>query len=97
MDLCGRTIVGFSIADHMKKSLVINALNQAIGRTKAGKGLLVHSDRSIKYASRAYQEVLKTHGFRCSMSRRGNCWNNAPMDGIFLGQIEARMAIRTSV
>lgn len=48
MDLCGRAIVGFSMAEHMKKSLVINALNQAIGRTKAGKGLLVHSDRGVQ-------------------------------------------------
>jgi putative transposase len=48
MDLYGRTIVGFSMAEHMRKSLVIAALNQAIGRTKAGKGLLVHSDRGIQ-------------------------------------------------
>ena len=59
MDLCGRTIVGFSMADHMRKSLVIDSLIQAIGRTKACEGVLVHSDRGVQYASYAYQEVLK--------------------------------------
>jgi len=87
MDLCGRTIVGFSMADHMRKSLVIAALNQAVGRTKAGKGLLVHSDRGIQYASHAYQDVLKKNGFKCSMSRRGNCWDNAPMES-FWGKLK---------
>lgn len=69
MDLCGRTIVGFSMANHMRKTLLINALTQAIGRTKAGEGLLVHSDRGVQYASHAYQEVFKKNGFKCSMSR----------------------------
>jgi len=87
MGLCGRTIVGFSMADHMRKSLVINALNQAIGRTKAGEGLLAHSDRGVQYASHAYQEVLKKNGFKCSMSRRGNCWDNAPMES-FWGKLK---------
>lgn len=87
MDLYGRTIVGFSMADHMRKSLVIAALNQAVDRTKAGKGLLVHSDRGIQYASHAYQDVLKKNGFKCSMSRRGNCWDNAPMES-FWGKLK---------
>lgn len=56
MDLCGRSIVGFSMAEHMRKTLVIDALKQAIGRTKAGTGLLVHSDRGVQYAS----QLIKT-------------------------------------
>ena len=87
MDLCGRTIVGFSMADHMRKSLVINALNQAIGRTKVGEGPLVHSDRGVQHASHTYQEVLKKNGFTCSVSRRGNCWDNAPMES-FWGKLK---------
>lgn len=87
MDLCGRAIVGFSMAEHMRKSLVIAALQQAIGRTSAGKGLLVHSDRGVQYASHAYQNVLKKNGFKCSMSRRGNCWDNAPMES-FWGKLK---------
>ena len=87
MDLCGRTIVGFSMADHMRKSLVIHALTQAIGRTNAGEGLLVHSDRGVQYASNAYQEVLRKNGFKCSMSRRANCWDNAPMES-FWGKLK---------
>ena len=71
----------------MRKSLVISALNQAIGRTKAGEGLLVHSDRGVQYASHAYQEVLKKNGYKCSMSRRGNCWDNAPMES-FWGKLK---------
>ena len=87
MDLCGRTIVGLSMAEHMRKSLVISALNQAIGRTQAGEGLLVHSDRGVQYASHAYQKVLKKNGYKCSMSRRGNCWDNAPMES-FWGKLK---------
>lgn len=87
MDLCGRTIVGFAMAEHMRKSLVIDALKQAVGRTKAKEGLLVHSDRGVQYACHAYQDVLKENGFICSMSRRGNCWDNAPMES-FWGKLK---------
>ncbi|XEQ91489.1 IS3 family transposase ISCce4 [Sporomusa carbonis] len=80
MDLCGRAIVGFAMAEHMKKSIVIDALNQAIGRTDAKQGVLVHSDRGIQYASKEYQAVLKKNQFICSMSRKGNCYDTAPMD-----------------
>lgn len=106
MDLCGRAIVGFSMAEHMKKSLVIKALNQAIGRTGAKEGLLVHSDRGVQYASLEYQKLLKKNGFICSMSRKGNCYDNAPMESFwgklkqewlygrrFKTRIEAKIAI----
>ena len=87
MDLCGRTIVGFSMASHMRKSLVISALKQAIARSKAGEGLLAHSDRGTQYASHNYQKLLKKNGFKFSMSRRGNCWDNAPMES-FWGKLK---------
>lgn len=59
MDLCGRAIVGFSMTEHMRKTLVIGELTQAIGKTR----LPVHSDRGIQYASQACQDVLKKNGF----------------------------------
>ena len=106
MDLYGRAIVGFSMADHMRKSLVIKALNQAIGRTGAMKGLLVHSDQGVQYASKEYQTILTENGFICSMSRKGNCYDNAPMESFwgklkqewlygkrFKSRLEAKVAI----
>lgn len=87
MDLCGRAIVGFAMADHMRKSLVINALNQAIDRTGAKEGLLVHSDRGVQYASHEYQSILQKNKFICSMSRKGNCYDNAPMES-FWGKLK---------
>ena len=87
MDLCGRTIVGWSMAEHMRTELVENALKHAIGRTHAKAGLLVHSDRGVQYASKSYQELLRKHGFSCSMSRKGNCYDNAPMES-FWGKLK---------
>jgi putative transposase len=87
MDLYGRAIVGFSMDDHMRKSLVIKALNQAIGRTGAREGLLIHSDRGVQYASKEYQRILKKNEFICSMSRKGNCYDNAPMES-FWGKLK---------
>ncbi|GBF31958.1 mobile element protein [Desulfocucumis palustris] len=75
MDLYGRTILGFSMAEHIKKSLVIEVLNQAIGRTGAKGELLVHSDRGVQYASKEYPAILNKNKFICSMSRRGNCYD----------------------
>jgi putative transposase len=83
LDLFSRRIVGWSMDKRMKKSLVIDALMMAIGRRNPQSGLLVHSDRGSQYASHDYQQILKKHGFICSMSRRGNCWDNAPMESFF--------------
>lgn len=87
MDLYGRALVGFAMDDHMRKSLVIQALNQAIGRTGAKEGLLVHSDRGVQYASKEYQSLLKEKHYICSMSRKGNCYDNAPMES-FWGKLK---------
>ena len=87
MDLFGRVMVGFSMVKHMKKSLVIDALRQAIGRTGAGKGLIVHSDRGVQYASKEYQAILTKNNYICSMSRKGNCYDNAPIES-FWGKLK---------
>jgi transposase InsO family protein len=87
MDLHGRKLVGWSMDNRMKFELVSAALKQAIGRTGANAGLMVHSDRGVQYASREYQQLLGKHGFICSMSRKGNCYDNAPMES-FWGKLK---------
>lgn len=87
MDLYGRRLVGWSMSNHMRTELIIAALNQAVGRTGAKPGLIVHSDRGIQYASYEYQNLLKKYGFVCSMSRKGNCYDNAPMES-FWGKLK---------
>jgi len=83
LDLCSRRIVGWSMDRRMKRGLVINALNMAIGRRHPQPGLLHHSDRGSQYASKEYQNLLKKNGFITSMSRKGNCWDNAPTESFF--------------
>lgn len=87
MDLHGRKLVGWAMDSRMKTELVSAALKQAIGRTGARAGLMVHSDRGVQYASRDYQKLLERHGFICSMSRKGNCYDNAPMES-FWGKLK---------
>ena len=83
LDLYGREIAGWSMGARMTKELVINALRQAKGRRGAPKGILIHSDRGSQYCSKDYQQELKEDDFICSMSRKGNCWDNAPMESFF--------------
>lgn len=80
MDLFGRKLVGWAMDRQMKTELVSSALKQTIGRTGAKEVLLVHSDRGVQYASKEHQQLLTRHGFICSMSRKGNCYDNAPME-----------------
>ena len=87
MDLYGREIVGWAMGERMKKDLVIRCMKQAIGRRGNPKGVLAHSDRGSQYCSKDYQKLLKKHGFTCSMSRKGNCWDNAPMES-FWGKLK---------
>lgn len=84
MDLFSRRIVGWAMASHMKTSLVSNALKMALQQRNPPRGLLLHSDRGSQYASHDYQKLLKAHGVVCSMSRKGNCWDNSPMERFFL-------------
>ena len=83
LDLCSRKIVGWSMADHMETGLVSDALKMAIARRSPGAGLLHHSDRGSQYASEDYQQALEARGMICSMSGRGECWDNACMESFW--------------
>ncbi len=82
-DVATRQIVGWSMADHLKAGLCVDALVMAIQRHHPPPGLLHHSDRGVQYASEPYRAVLERHGITQSMSRRGNCLDNAPMESFF--------------
>jgi putative transposase len=82
-DLYSRRVVGWSMAGHMESRLVVDALEMAVQNRLPGEGLLAHSDRGSQYASEHYQGLLGKHGIECSMSRRANCWDNAPMESFF--------------
>ena len=76
IDLYSRQVVGWSMAEHMRSKLVNDALLMAVWKRKPDKGLLWHTDRGSQYASESHRALLKQHGIRQSMSRKGNCWDN---------------------
>jgi len=84
LDLFSRKIVGWAMAPNMPAELACSALQMAITQRKPPAGLLVHSDRGSQYASELHRALLKRHGLRASMSRKGNCWDNAVMERFFL-------------
>lgn len=84
MDLYSRKIIGWAMSAAMHTELVSRALLMAIGQRQPAAGLILHSDRGSQYASHEYQGLLKQHGIICSMSRKGNCWDNAVMERFFL-------------
>ena len=84
MDLHSRKIIGWAMSPAMPAALVCQALQMAIGQRQPTAGLMLHSDRGGQYASHEYQALLKQHGIICSMSRKGNCWDNAVMERFFL-------------
>ncbi len=83
MDLCSRKIVGWATADHLKTSLVEQALQRALHSRRPPRGLLHHSDRGCQYASDQYRQLLHSHGLLPSMSAAGNCYDNAAMESFF--------------
>ena len=83
IDLFSRKVVGWSMGSRMKAQLVCDALNMAIWQRKPKAGLIVHSDRGSQYASKVYRGLLKQHKFTGSMSRLGNCWDNAVAESFF--------------
>lgn len=83
MDLYTRMIVGWSMDSRMTRELVMNALRMAHFRRKPAAGVLHHSDRGSQYCSGDYQALLAGYGMIASMSRKGNCWDNAPMESFF--------------
>ena len=87
LDLHGREPVGWAMGERMTKELVINCFNQAKTRRGDLHGLLCHSDRGSQYCSKDYQKLLMKAGVVCSMSRKGNCWDNAPMES-FWGKLK---------
>lgn len=83
MDLFSRRIVGWSMSSQMTSQLVADALLMAIWRRGPVKALLHHSDQGSQYSSEQFQRLLKEHGITCSMSRSGDCWDNAAMESFF--------------
>jgi len=83
IDLFSRRVVGWATANHMRTSLVLSALHMALGRRLPNAGLVHHSDRGTQYASTIYREALAELDIVCSMSRRGNCWDNAVSESFF--------------
>jgi transposase InsO family protein len=82
-DLYSRKIVGWSMSERIDSRLVVDALEVAVAARLPGEGLVAHSDRGGQYASEHYRRLLAGHGIVCSMSRRANCWDNAPMESFF--------------
>jgi len=83
LDLFNREVVGWSIKPRMMADIVIDALTMAWFRKRPSPGLIHHSDRGSQYASHAFQSRLKEYDMVCSMSRKGNCWDNAPTESFF--------------
>ena len=90
LDLFSRTVVGWSMNRRMTRHLVMNALTMALKRRHPARGLIHHSDRGSQYASSDFQELLNKHGIRCSMSRKGDCWDNAPVES-FIGTLKQEL------
>ena len=104
LDLFNREVVGWSLKPCMTADLVTDALTMGWFRRKPAKGLIHHSDRGSQYASKAFQGKLKKYGMSCSMSRKGNCWDNAPTESwfgsfknerVYGERIETRAAMKT--
>lgn len=83
VDLYSRAVIGWSMSSRMKSELVSGAMQMAIQMRRPAAGLLVHSDQGSQYGSDEYQRLLKKHEMVCSMSRRGNCWDNAVAESFF--------------
>lgn len=83
LDLFSRKVVGWALDTHMRESLILDAFTMAVARRDLKDNALIHSDRGVQYRGNEYQDVLQAHGVRCSMSRKGNCWDNAVMESFF--------------
>jgi len=83
IDLCLRKVVGWSMSSRMKSQLVCDALKMATWQRQPKAGLIHHSDRGSQYASKAFRKLLRINGFKGSMSRKGDCWDNAVVESFF--------------
>jgi putative transposase len=91
LDIGTRKVIGWDISPSMEQDLVLRALRNAVGERRPGPGLVHHSDRGVQYTSDDYQALLQHHGMVCSMSRKGNCWDNAVVESFF-GSLKREMA-----
>ena len=83
LDMHSRKIVGWSMRETLHTQIALDALNMAVARQRPPPGLIHHSDRGIQYAAEAYRQALAASGITPSMSRKGDCWDNAPMESFF--------------
>lgn len=83
IDLWSRRVVGYATSRFIDRHLVLDALRMAVGLRGKHPGLIAHTDRGSQYASDDYQTALRAAGFVCSMSRKGDCWDNAPAESFF--------------
>lgn len=83
LDVYSRRVIGWVVDESLHAEPICRALIEATARRQPGPGLLVHSDRGVQYAGEHFQRLLRQHGFVSSMSRKGNCWDNAPMESFF--------------
>jgi putative transposase len=83
LDLCSRAVVGWSMADHMRAELVNQALLMALCQRQPAVGLIMHTDRGSQYGADSYRQLLTQHAIQPSMSRKGNCWDNAVAESFF--------------
>jgi putative transposase len=83
LDLFSRRVVGWAVSERLERAVTLDALQMALSDRQPPQGLLHHSDRGSQYASHEYQQRLAAHGVRSSMSRKGNCWDNAVAESFF--------------
>ncbi len=83
IDLFNREVVGWSMGDKIDRHLVINATRMAVWKQKPAPGLIFHSDRGSQYCSKDFRDYISGHGIKGSMSRKGNCWDNAVAESFF--------------
>ena len=83
VDLFSRQVVGWSMKPHMRQDLVADALRMAWFRRQPAPGLIMHSDRGSQYCGKEFTGALKAYGMRASMSRKGDCWDNAPTESLW--------------
>ena len=83
LDLASRRVVGWAVGDSRAAALALDAVRMALEERQPAPGLVHHSDRGVQYACTAYRELLAAHGVEVSMSRRGNCWDNAVAESFF--------------
>ena len=95
LDLHSRRVIGWAVSNRMKRDLAIRALKMAIALRRPPKGCVHHSDRGSQYCSHDYQKILRQHGFKVSMSGKGNCYDNAAME-TFFKTIKAELIWRRS-